>query len=111
MIWLIRHGQTEWNEKSKFRGHKDIPLSDLGKLEATLAAGWLKDRGIHIIYSSPLKRAMETASIIAHDCNSDIQSPDGLIDINFGEWEGKSFEWVKENDPDNYRIYKEFPLF
>jgi broad specificity phosphatase PhoE len=109
MIWLIRHGQTDWNEKSIFRGRRDIPLSDAGKSEATLTAGWLKNRGIHDIYCSPLKRAGETASIIARECQSRMYFTDGLIDIDFGEWEGKSFEWVKKNDPENYRLYKKYP--
>jgi broad specificity phosphatase PhoE len=109
MIWLIRHGQTEWNKKSIFRGHKDIPLSKSGRLEALLAARWLKNRGIHIVYSSPLKRASETASIIAQECNSHVQTLDALLDINFGKWEGKTFEWVRTHDPDNYDVYKKFP--
>jgi broad specificity phosphatase PhoE len=109
MIYLIRHGLTEWNEKSFFRGRKDIPLSPAGRTQAHLVGEFFTTRPVAVVYTSPLKRAYETSMIIANQIGCEVQVIEELTDINFGEWEGKPLEWVKENYPFEYAQYKKHP--
>lgn len=90
-IVLIRHGQTEWNRLERFRGRADLSLNEVGlaQAEATarrIAAAWPASA----VYSSPLKRAMETAKIIAEALALAVQPLAGLMDIDYGEWQGLS---------------------
>ena len=109
MIYLVRHGATEWNKDGIFRGRKDLPLSEEGKRQALSTARRLKNSSIDSVYSSPLKRAVETAEAIASECGCRIVKVEGLIDLNFGDWEGRTFEWVRTNDPERYMLYKRSP--
>jgi broad specificity phosphatase PhoE len=109
MIYLIRHGQTEWNRDRIFRGHKDLPLSKEGKIQAAKTARWLRERDISVVYSSPLVRAFETASVIAAECRCPVVKEEGIIDLDFGDWEGNTFDRVKKNDPEQYRLYRYEP--
>ncbi len=109
MIYLIRHGQTEWNKNCIFRGQKDIPLSKEGNLQARLTGKYLIGHDIESIYTSPLKRAFETATILAENFKSTVQKVEDLKDINFGNWEGKSDLWVREHDASLYNLYRNFP--
>lgn len=105
MIILIRHGETKWNIEKIFRGRMDIPLSDVGIKQAELLGKYLSKVDINAIYSSPLKRAFETAKyIVKYHCKPiEIIVDDDLTDISYGFWEGKSEEEVKENYGELYR--------
>ena len=109
MIYLIRHGQTEWNKAGIFRGRKDLSLSEEGKRQALCTARRLKECSIAAVYSSPLKRAIETADAIASECRCPVIHEEGLIDLDFGDWEGRTFDWVQANDPEQYMLYKRSP--
>ena len=87
-ILLIRHGETEWNAAELFRGRADIPLNENGLRQAGLLSEYLKDKQIDAIYSSPLGRARKTAEIISGRHGLEVMSSGGLIDIDFGEWQG-----------------------
>ena len=108
-IILVRHGRTIWNKQEIFRGTKDVPLDDHGRLEATYARERLKDEQIHVAYSSPLSRAVETSQIILEPHGIKAQIHDGLIDLNYGDWQGISHEEVKRLYPDLYKQWKEAP--
>ena len=96
-IILVRHGETEWNVKKIFRGRKDIGLSDKGFKQAEYLGKYLSDMDIEAIYSSPLRRAIDTANQIAKfQSQNKIIFTDDLVDFNYGEWEGKSEDEVKE---------------
>jgi len=104
-IILVRHGETEWNVAEVFRGRIDIELNETGIKQAELLAEYLKDMSIVAIYSSPLKRAVKTAEIIASYHNFNVEIASGLIDFDFGEWQGLSHQEVK----DKYReLYAEW---
>ncbi len=109
MIYLIRHGQTAWNKSTIFRGQKDIPLDEYGHKQAKLTAKYLKDKNIKYIFSSPLSRAMDTAKYLSDVKGITIKKVEEYKDINFGNWEGKDFDWVRNNDPDTYYLYKNEP--
>ncbi len=113
MVYLIRHGLTQWNTGGFFRGTHDVQLSEEGRRQAHLlgkylAGGSKKQKGA-IIYTSPLSRARETASIIAGYTGSRVVSDDRLIDVDFGNWQGKDVSQIKEKYPEQYRIYKKNP--
>ena len=96
---LIRHGQTAWNEGKgeRFRGRAEIDLDEVGIKQAEATAERLTPWKVEAIYSSPLIRAMKTAQILARKFNLQPQIADGLIDIDYGEWQGLSLEEAKDS--------------
>jgi len=89
-IYILRHGETQWNKEEIFRGRNDIPLNEVGLKQAELASYYFKDKGIERIFSSPLLRAMQTAEAVSKTVGGDIEIVEEFIDINFGIWEGLS---------------------
>jgi len=108
-LFLVRHGRTGWNKEQIFRGHKDIPLDEVGRTEARLVGERLMDERIKAVYSSPLSRAEETAQAIAQFHNLEVQNLEGLKDLNFGEWEGVSLKEVKKQYLDIYQEWLQAP--
>jgi broad specificity phosphatase PhoE len=108
-IYLVRHGQTEWNRELRFRGRADIPLDENGRKQAGVLADALTDNGISAIYTSPLKRSIETARPVAAVFDLKIITMQGFIDINYGEWEGLAYDEVRQRYADLYREWEERP--
>lgn len=112
-IILVRHGQTAWNVGSgageRFRGRIDLPLDDAGLAQAGALAQRLADYPIVAIYSSPLKRAVETALPTAQQLGLTVQPLPGIIDINYGDWQGLSHDEVAQAHPDLYPRWLEKP--
>ena len=88
MIYLVRHGQTDWNLAKKTQGHTDIPLNDCGKKEAELVAKKFSSISISKIISSDLIRARETAEIINTCTKCPLITDVRLREINYGVLEG-----------------------
>jgi phosphoserine phosphatase len=84
---LARHGETMWNVEKVFRGRADVSLDELGIRQAELLGKYLSSWRLEAIYSSPVKRALDTASIIARCQNIAVHIADGLTDFDFGEWQ------------------------
>ena len=93
-IWLVRHGQTEWNEQRRFCGQTDMPLSPLGRRQARKLASQLQHKPITAIYSSDLGRARETAEIIAKKRLIHIFFSPVWREIHFGAWEGLTYDEI-----------------
>lgn len=114
-IILVRHGRTAWNRQPgtggvRFRGQADLPLDDFGLQQAAATARYLARRwSVEAVYASPMKRAMQTARPIAEAQGLTAQSFDGLLDIDFGDWQGKSPDDLKEEYPDLLRAWFEIP--
>jgi len=107
---LVRHGRTEWNEAAIFRGKLDIPLDEVGQRQANLAKQVLSREDINYIISSPLKRARETAEIIAQAFPGvEVQIDERVGDIDVGEWAGVSLAEVQRKFPEDYRMWVEAP--
>ncbi|HCT63805.1 MAG TPA: histidine phosphatase family protein [Lachnospiraceae bacterium] len=87
-LYLIRHGETEWNKARRFQGWTDIELSDEGVEQARLLGQRFTKINIDEIYASPLKRAVATALPIAKTKGIEIIKNENFKEINFGEWEG-----------------------
>ncbi|MBM3708216.1 MAG: histidine phosphatase family protein [Actinobacteria bacterium] len=111
IIYLIRHGQTEYSDKGIFRGHLDIPLNSYGISQTESVGKALKVIDFNAIYTSPLIRAKKTAEIIHkyQSCKISINIENDLIDLNYGRWQAKSMEEVKNNYPKFYHEWEISP--
>jgi broad specificity phosphatase PhoE len=106
---LIRHGQTEWNREERFRGRADLALDDTGIRQAEAAAERLSRWEIAALYSSPLRRALMTAQSLASRLGLAVQPLDGIIDIDFGRWQGLSAKEAAAQDSQLFRQWLERP--
>ncbi|RED45848.1 histidine phosphatase family protein [Aestuariispira insulae] len=96
-LFVIRHGETVWNREGRWQGHKNAPLTDLGKWQAARQGEILRDLGLQsrldlTCLSSPLGRACETAEIALGALGCVFQLHDGLKEVSLGRWEGLSRE-------------------
>jgi broad specificity phosphatase PhoE len=116
-IWLVRHGQTVWNEQQRFCSTTDIPLSPLGRRQARHVATQLQRRPITAMYSSDMARAIETAEIIARSIQRNesretarvflpliITSP-AWREIAFGTWEGLTYSEIAARFPEQLSFF------
>ena len=89
-VFVVRHGQTEWNVLKKMQGSADIELNEKGLSQANETAEILKNSTFDVIFCSPLKRAKQTAEIINNDRKLKIVFDDRLRERDYGEFEGTS---------------------
>ncbi len=108
-IILVRHGQTEWNRVERFRGQIDLALNKVGQAQARKVATRLAEVPITAVYSSPLRRAMETAQPTAQKLGLPVIPLPGLMDINYGEWQGQTPGEVSQRYPDLYQQWLDAP--
>ncbi|MFC2044857.1 histidine phosphatase family protein [Chloroflexota bacterium] len=101
-IILVRHGETELNVGQVFRGRIDVELNETGVKQAELLGQHLSRIKIETIYSSPLKRALKTAQIIASYHNLGVEITPGLMDLDFGKWQGLSHQEVRDKYEELY---------
>ncbi|MSP01004.1 MAG: histidine phosphatase family protein [Acetobacteraceae bacterium] len=93
-FWYLRHGETDWNREGLSQGNADIPLNDLGLLQAKEAALRLRNRGITSIVASPLSRARVTAEIVAEALGLEVIIEPDLREVSWGVHEGQPLaEW------------------
>jgi probable phosphoglycerate mutase len=98
---LIRHGETAWNRATRIQGHTDIPLSALGRAQATRLAEALADEPFAAIYSSDLTRARQTAEALARTQGLEVQLDAGLRERAFGRFEGLSWGEIDQHYPED----------
>ena len=108
-LYLLRHGQSEWNILNKVQGQEDINLTDKGIEQAKKAADRLYNEEIDLIYTSDLKRAYETAKIVGSRLNLDINKVEGLREINFGIWQGLKLDEIKKDYESEYSLWRKEP--
>ncbi len=108
-IILVRHGETKWNDMHRYQGIKDIELNDRGYEQAQKVKKYLVNKEIDYIYASDLKRARNTAEIIGEAHNLEINTLQGLREINFGEWEGMNFKEIDKEYPRLFAQWKDNP--
>ena len=106
---LIRHGQTGWNKEARFRGRIDIDLDETGMRQAEAVAARLAHCEATAVYSSPLKRAMATAEPISRHLSLQVVPLEGINDMNFGNWEGRSIDDVKEQNKELFDLWRYSP--
>ena len=117
LFYLVRHGQTDWNRAGKIQGTTDIPLNETGRQQAEQLATVLKERSgypaetrIDAVYASPLARAFQTAEILAKEEKLPLRRLTGLRERDFGCWEGKSWQQVEAEYPDEFHLWREQPM-
>ncbi|MDM7998594.1 MAG: histidine phosphatase family protein [Dehalococcoidia bacterium] len=108
---LIRHGQTVWHSDGVERaeGRAEVDLDEVGVQQARATAARLKDWDISAVCSSPLKRAMSTATILAARRGLTVQPEAGLIDIDYGRWQGMTHPQARADDPKLYELWLRRP--
>lgn len=109
-IFLVRHGETDWNKAHRFQGRIDVPLNQEGRDQAQALAQALKAETLTAIYSSPLLRAMETARFIgAFHPSVPILEEEGLIEMDLGKFDGMEAQRWAEQYPDFRKLWFETP--
>jgi ribonuclease H / adenosylcobalamin/alpha-ribazole phosphatase len=108
MIIFVRHGQTEINRDGRLQGRLDRPLTELGREQARLVAAGLSSCGATTVLTSPLVRAADTASEIASVLGVAVEFDDRLLEVDYGEWDGRKLGDVS---PDEWRHWIDDELF
>jgi broad specificity phosphatase PhoE len=108
-VYLVRHGETDWNAESRLQGHRDIALNDVGRDQARDAATRLP-RDVARVVASDLLRARETGEIIARALGVSIELDPALRERSFGKFEGLTSKECQARWPDAWRAYKTDPL-
>jgi broad specificity phosphatase PhoE len=106
---LIRHGESDGNAQRKFSGFQDVNLTEKGIWQAKRLARRLEGVQVNAVYCSDLKRARHTAEIIFGDRGKDIVVSPNLREINFGIWEGLTFEEIKLKEGAKFTSWMENP--
>lgn len=108
-LYLVRHGETEWNKASKVQGRTDTELSEEGIRQAHKLAKRLAGENIDHVYSSSLKRALKTAEIATGHRKCGIIKSEKYHEICLGPWEGLTINEIKEKYSEHFRTYREDP--
>jgi broad specificity phosphatase PhoE len=102
-LLLARHGETDWNREGRWQGWADPPLNETGRAQARELADQLRATPFDAVYSSDLKRARETAEILAAPHRVPVVVDPGLREIDVGSWSGLTREEIRERFPDGNR--------
>ena len=107
-IGLVRHGETDWNRDSRFQGHADPALNDTGRAQARALAAELATEGFTAAYTSPLRRAAETAAILAGALRVAVVAEASLMEVDVGSWSGLTRAEVEARFPDGFARWLEY---
>ena len=106
-LYIVRHGETDWNKARRVQGFSDIPLNEYGRHLARETAEGMKDIPFDLAYTSPLVRARETAEIILAGRDIPLIESNGIKEMGFGEYEGMCISG-KEKAPESEAFKKFF---
>jgi probable phosphoglycerate mutase len=108
-VFLIRHGATVLTAEDRFAGATDVELSKEGCKQARRLGERLRTERVAAVYSSPLQRTIETATLIAHPHDLEVQRRDGLREISHGRWEQMTRREVEQRFPEEAAAWEEDP--
>lgn len=108
-VYLIRHGETDWNMEGRWQGHADVPLNELGRRQAALLARRLQAEGARFdaIYSSDLARAYQTAWEVGAAVRVAVQLLPSLREIDLGSWSGLKYDEIRERFPAEVELLRQ----
>jgi len=109
-IFLVRHGATTLSADDRFAGSTNVPLSDVGRSQSEKLSARLAAAPITAVYSSPMSRTLETASIVARPHQVSVITMDGLREIDHGHWEGQRRADVQAQYPAEYAAWERDPF-
>ena len=107
VIYIIRHGETDYNTEKRFQGGMDIYLNERGKTQSEALAQYLRPVPINAIYSSDLTRTLQTAAPLAENKNIEIVLMPAFREIDFGDWEGKTLSCIREFYPQQAKLWED----
>jgi broad specificity phosphatase PhoE len=105
-IFLARHGESDWNVEKRFQGHSDRPLTERGRQQAHALADLVASEEIEAVYTSPLKRAQETAEIVAATAGLEPVGLPELREVDTGSWSGLSRADVEARFPEGFARWR-----
>lgn len=108
-LLLLRHGETPWSVEHRYQGATDTPLSDVGQAQVAALAERLRGETFAELRSSPLRRALETASAVATHHEAPVVTDERLREISFGRWEGLTHEEIRRSAPERYLGWQSDP--
>ncbi|HGG03863.1 MAG TPA: histidine phosphatase family protein [Aliiroseovarius sp.] len=108
-LYVIRHGQTEWNVAGRHQGRMDSPLTDTGKAQARAVAGLLPQSGIQA-FTSPLGRTKATAALVFQGSDQVAREDARLSEVGFGDWEGLCWDDIAARWPDRAAMAEQEPF-
>lgn len=108
-LWLVRHGQTDWNLAGRFQGHADSMLNDRGLEQARALALRLSGQPLAALYSSDLARARQTAVQVAEDVGLTLRLDPRLREVHHGAWDGLLRQEIEARYPDHWRERRKAP--
>jgi broad specificity phosphatase PhoE len=106
-ILLARHGETNWNREWRFQGHADPPLNETGRAQADELAAALAPEELAAVYSSPLRRALETAELVAAAHGLEPVAVEGLREVDVGSWQGLTHAEVEARFPEQFARWRD----
>jgi broad specificity phosphatase PhoE len=107
-ILLARHGETDWNREGRFQGWADPPLNSTGLAQAVELSVTLLAYDLAAVYSSPLRRALETADVVAASRGLEPQQVDALREVDVGSWSGLTRAEIEERFPEQYARWLDY---
>ncbi len=108
-LYMVRHGETDWNKERKIQGQVDIPLNEFGRMLARKTAKGLADISFDLCFSSPLSRARETAELILEGRDIPIIEDERIVEMAFGIYEGRCCSKKGWDLPEEFRRFFDGP--
>ena len=109
-LYLVRHGETDWNTERRLQGRADIALNEFGRNLAVKTGKGLEDIDFDVCFTSPLKRAKETAELILAGKDTKIIEDERIIEMSFADWEGKHCSKDCWEVPDAFQKFFDDPV-
>lgn len=108
-LYVVRHGETDWNHERRLQGRLDVPLNGIGLAQARALARYFEDHRVARVLTSPLRRALATAATIAQAANCPLEIANELSEIHHGIWQGLTVDEIQARYPDLWTIWNARP--
>ncbi|HTU83428.1 MAG TPA: histidine phosphatase family protein [Candidatus Acidoferrales bacterium] len=109
LVYVARHGETDWNGAGRYQGRRESQLTALGRQQAMALAEELAPRDLERVVASPLSRCRQTAAVVAERAGVVLETDGRLVEIAHGSWEGRLREEIERSDAARMRAWRESP--